>query len=103
MGVGSSAGRLGVFGTFFIVPIILPFIYWDKVRQEKLIEESATDWVIVRPAALTNGAARGTYRSGSNVGNFILTRRISRADVADFMLKQLTDDDNIGKAVGLAW
>ncbi len=102
MGVGNSAGRLGILATFFVVPLILPFIFWDKVRQEKLIEESDTDWVIVRPATLTNGPARGTYRHGSNVGNFILGGRISRGDVADFMLKQLTDDDNIGSAIGLA-
>lgn len=102
LGVGSSAGRLGILATFFVVPLVLPFIFWDKVRQEKLIEESDTDWVIVRPATLTNGPARRNYRHGSNVGNFILGRRISRADVADFMLKQLTDDDNIGSAVGLA-
>jgi uncharacterized protein YbjT (DUF2867 family) len=66
-----------------------------------LIEESDTDWVIVRPAVLTNSPARGSYRHGRKVGNFILTRRISRADVADFMLKQLTDDDYIGTAVGV--
>lgn len=101
MGVGNSAGRLGLLGTFLLVPLLLPFIYWDKVRQEKRIEESDVDWVIVRPAVLTNGSASGSYRHGTNVGNFILSRRISRADVADFMLKQLTDDSNIGKAVGL--
>jgi uncharacterized protein YbjT (DUF2867 family) len=102
LGVGNSVGRLGLFGTFFVVPVVLPFIYWDKVRQEKAIEESDVDWVIVRPATLTNKPARGTYRHGRNVGNFILTRSISRADVADFMLKQLTDDTNIGAAVNIA-
>jgi uncharacterized protein YbjT (DUF2867 family) len=103
LGVGDSVGRLGLLGTFFVVPLILPFIFWDKVRQEKLIEESDRDWVIVRPAMLTNEATHGTYRHGRNVGNFILTRRISRADVADFMLKQLTDDDYLGTAVGICW
>ena len=29
--------------------------------------------------------------------------RISRADVADFMLKQLTDDAYVGAAPGLGW
>lgn len=101
LGVGNTVGRLGLMSTFFVVPVILPFYFWDRVRQEKLIEESDVDWVIVRPGVLTNGAARGNYRHGSNVGNFILTRRISRADVADFMLKQLTDDDYIGRAVGV--
>jgi uncharacterized protein YbjT (DUF2867 family) len=103
LGVGSSVGRLGLLFTFFVVPVILPFIFWDKIRQEKLIEESDTDWVIVRPGVLTNAPARGKYRHGRNVGNFIWGNRISRADVADFMLKQLTDDGYVGSAVGLAW
>jgi len=103
LGIGNSVGRLGLLYTFLVVPVILPFIFYDKVRQEKLIEESDTDWVIVRPTALTNAPARGNYRHGHNVGNYFLTKRISRADVADFMLKQLTDDDYIGSAVGVAW
>ena len=103
LGVGNSVGRLGLLFTFFVVPVILPFIFYDKVRQEKLIEESDTDWVIVRPAVLTNAPARGKYRHGRNVGNYFWTNRVARADVADFMLKQLTDDDYMGSAVGVAW
>jgi uncharacterized protein YbjT (DUF2867 family) len=101
LGVGNAVGRLGLMSTFFVVPLILPFYFWDRVRQEKLIEESDTDWVIVRPCVLNNAEAKGNYRHGPNVGNFILTRRISRADVADFMLKQLTDDAYIGAAPGV--
>jgi putative NADH-flavin reductase len=103
LGIGNSAGRLGLLYTFFVIPLILPFIFWDKVRQEKLIAESGVDWVIVRPAVLTNGAARGSYRHGPNLGNFVWTNRIARADVADFMLKQLTDDTYLGTAVAVCW
>ena len=103
LGIGNSVGRLGLLYTFFVIPLILPFIFWDKVRQEKLIAESGVDWVIVRPAVLTNGAARGSYRHGPNLGNFLRTNRISRADVADFMLKQLTDDTYLGTAVAVCW
>lgn len=101
LGVGSAVGRLGLLSTFFMIPVILPFYFWDRVRQEKLIEESDADWVIVRPCVLTNSEPKGSYRHGANVGNYILTRRIARADVADFMLKQLTDDEHIGTAVGV--
>jgi uncharacterized protein YbjT (DUF2867 family) len=103
LGIGNTVGRLGLLYTFFVVPLILPFIFYDKVRQEKLIEESDSDWVIVRPAVLSNAPARGRYRHGRNVGNYLWTNRIARGDVADFMLKQLTDDDYIGSAVGVAW
>jgi uncharacterized protein YbjT (DUF2867 family) len=101
LGIGNSVGRLGLLFTFFVIPLILPFIFWDKVRQEKLIAESGVDWVIVRPAVLTKGAARGSYRPWPNLGNFVWTNRISRADVADFMLKQLIDDTYLGTAVAV--
>jgi putative NADH-flavin reductase len=103
LGVGNSVGRLGLLYTFLVVPLLLPFVFYDKVRQEKLIEESETDWVIVRPAVLTNAPARGNYRHGRNIGNYLFTNRIARADVADFMLKQLTDDDYIGSAGAVVW
>ena len=103
LGIGSTAGRGGVFATLFVYPIILPFYSWDKLRQEKLIEESDLDWVIVRPAALTNGAARGKYRYGPKAENYFLPVRISRADVAAFMLQQLSDDRFLGSAVGLCY
>jgi uncharacterized protein YbjT (DUF2867 family) len=101
LGVGSAVGRLGLLSTFLFVPLVLPFYFWDRVRQEKMIEESDVDWVIIRPGILTNHAATGSYRHGRNVGNFILGKRISRADVADFMLKQLTDDTYVGAAPGV--
>lgn len=103
LAIGNSAGRGGLLATFFVYPLILPFYMWDKLRQEKLIEESNLDWVIVRPAALTNGPARGQYRHGAEVGSYVLPVRISRADVAAFMLKQLADDTYLGSAVGLCY
>lgn len=101
LGVGSAVGRLGLLATFVFVPMILPFYFWDRLRQEKLIEESDADWVIVRPGILTNRAATGSYRHGRNVGNFIIGKKISRTDVADFMLRQLTDDTYVGAAPGI--
>jgi putative NADH-flavin reductase len=92
LGLGNSAGRMGLCYTFIIIPLILPLYFWDKTRQERLIAASKTEWVIVRPGALTNGVRRGTYRHGRNVGSFIWTVRISRADAADFMLNQLIDN-----------
>ena len=50
LGVGSAVGRLGLPATFGFVPLVLPFYFWDRVRQEKSVEDSNVDWVIVRPA-----------------------------------------------------
>jgi putative NADH-flavin reductase len=61
----------------------------DKRRAEAALRAGALDWTIVYPPALTNGAATGQYRHGEQLR---LTGRasISRADVAEFMLAQLT-------------
>lgn len=101
LGLGDSAGRLGLLYTLFVIPVILPFYFWDKTRQERAIARSSLEWVIVRPGALTNGAARGAYRHGRAIGSFFLTVAISRADVADFMLDQLTSNTYLRSAPGV--
>ena len=104
LGVGDAAGRLGLLPTLSFVPLILPFYFWDRVRQETLIADNIDiDWVIVRPAALTNGPARGDYRHGFKVGSYVWPSRVSRADVADFMLRQLNDDSYVGTAPGICY
>nr|MDA8171876.1 NAD(P)H-binding protein [Nitrospiraceae bacterium] len=63
----------------------------DKEEMEREIEESGLEWVIARPVALTNGEKTGSYRAGPDLklGFF---PRVSRADVADFMLSRLESD-----------
>ena len=100
LGVGDSFGRLGLYYTLFVIPVILPFYFWDKGRQEAIIRASAADWIIVRPGALNNGEPRGVARRGRDVGSFLWTVRISRADVAAFMLDQLTHDTYLRASPG---
>jgi putative NADH-flavin reductase len=103
LGVGNSAGRMGLYYTLFVIPVILPFYFWDKARQERLIAASRLEWVVVRPGVLTNGAKRGRYRHGLAIGNVVSTVRISRADVADFMLNQMSDNTYLRAAAGVCW
>ncbi|MBM4167762.1 MAG: SDR family oxidoreductase [Ignavibacteria bacterium] len=99
LGIGDSRGRLGVYYTFFVIPFMTYFYFRDKERQEEIISLSPLDYTIVRPGQLTNGRKRGTYRYGANLGSYFLTRTISRSDVADFMLNQLSTDKHLRKAV----
>jgi len=92
LGVGDSRGRLGILYTFFLIPLLLYFYFQDKELQEKCIMQSSLDWIIVRPAALTNGKQTGVVREGKDIGSLLFTHRISRADVASFMLSELRDD-----------
>ncbi|MDH3494531.1 MAG: SDR family oxidoreductase [Acidobacteriota bacterium] len=103
LGIGDSAWRMGLYYTLLVIPIILPFYFFDKTRQERLIADSGLEWVIVRPGALNNSAKRDLLRHGTGVGGFLLTVRISRADVAGFMLDQLESNDYLGSAPGVSW
>jgi nucleoside-diphosphate-sugar epimerase len=103
LGIGDSVGRMGLYYSLFVIPVVLPVYFWDKTRQERLIAASKVEWVIVRPGVLTNADGRGAYRHGRRTGSFLWTVRIARADVAHFMLKQLSDDSYLGTAVGVCW
>jgi putative NADH-flavin reductase len=103
LGVGDSKWRMGVVHNLIAIPLFLRNIFADKEVQEQIIASSTLDWVIVRPAALTNGKQRNVYRVGSDIGHWFIPSRISRADVASFMLKQVTDGEYLRKTPGLAY
>lgn len=101
LGINDSRFKLGLYYTVFTIPIILFFYFLDKSKQEKLIMESDLDWTIVRPGQLMNGKLRTSYRHGTKVGHYLLTKMISRASVAHFMLKNLESNIYLHKAVGI--
>jgi len=71
----------------------------DHEAKEAAIAESFVDWTIVRPPKLTNGRLTASYRVGEDIRARSPLPLMSRADVADFMLRQLTDTAFIRKAV----
>jgi putative NADH-flavin reductase len=89
-GIGDSKGRVPVIFRNVLFPLLMKEEYEDKEAQEQLIRQSTLDWTIVRPARLTNGSRTGNYRMKASL-EFSLQSSISRADVADCLLKQLTD------------
>ena len=96
IGVGDSKGHVGFLYDRIIRPFVVKNIYDDKERQEEAIKQSDDlDWVIVRPARLTDEPAKGEYKVF--LGGTYTAKTISRADVANFMLAQLTDDTYVGK------
>jgi putative NADH-flavin reductase len=66
-------------------------MFADKVIQEREVQQSDLDWIIIRPATLTDGPKTGNYKAGVPL-SIGLNAKISRADVADFLLKQVVDD-----------
>jgi len=103
MGVGDSRSNLGFFTKYIVVPIFLRHAFADHEKQESVIRLSSLDWTIVRPPHLKDGPRIGEYKHGIQIGEREIQGKISRADVADFMLNQLTDDTYLRKEVGISY
>jgi putative NADH-flavin reductase len=88
LGVGDSQDQIPLVFRV-LMKITLGKVMAAKEEQERLIRAAALDWTIVRPGGLTDGPKTGTYRSG--LDKSLTAARLSRADVADFVLSQLTD------------
>jgi len=71
----------------------------DHAEKEQLIKASQSEWTIVHAPKLTNGSKKGIYRTGEIIKPKTFLPTLSRADVADFMLKQLTDRTFLCKTV----
>jgi putative NADH-flavin reductase len=88
----SSAGVSGNDGGFWfgkiIKPLFLRHVFADKVRQIEVIRQSKANWVIIRPVTLTDSPKTGRYRINDGAPT---SKSVPRADVADFMLKLMTD------------
>lgn len=105
LSIGDSKAQqkqLGLLYNIILIPFLLRNMFQDKEVQERYIMESNLDWIIVRPGILTNGPRTCVYRSFSP-NDTSIGSKISRADVADFMLKQLSENTNIHKAISLSY
>ena len=98
VGAGETKGHGGFLYDRILFPLFTKRMYEDKDIQEGLIQKSSLDWVIVRPAMFREGTAPGKFEAVTDVRGVTLTR-VSRAEVAAFVLDQLTDDRYLRKAV----
>ncbi len=80
------------------VPLLFHNSAADHELNERMIEQSHLDWIIVRPPMLTDGERTGIYRGGERLRARAIIPQFSRADLAEFMLKQLADDTFLDKA-----
>lgn len=97
IGAGESRGHGGFLYDRIVQPLLLKTAYQDKDREERLLKESGLDWIIVRPGFLTNGPRKGKYRVLTDLRG-VKAGKISRADVAGFILEQSQKRDYVGKA-----
>jgi putative NADH-flavin reductase len=103
LGVRDGRNQLRFLGQYIIAPLVLRNVAADHEVKEALITRSRLPWIIVRPPRLTKGPRTGVYRSGERIVATSLIPTLSRADVADFMLKQLTDDTYLHNTVSVMY
>lgn len=88
IGVHESRRAVG-FVLRYLAPIPLRAEIADHEAKERLVKASSLDWTIVRPPKLTDGPRTGRYRTGETIRTRAPVPTLSRADTADFMLREL--------------
>ncbi len=95
VGAGRASGR---FGAAAIVRMVMRDVMDDKEIQERDVMASATDWTLVRPVKLNHKPLTGHVQSGETLP-WSLASGISHADVADFMVRSLSDRGTFRKGL----
>ncbi|MER5392912.1 SDR family oxidoreductase [Saccharopolyspora sp. NPDC002686] len=106
--VVSNSGMItdgdGALTKHLVKPILWRFLkhpWTDMVHMEEVVRASSADWTIIRPPMLTEGPRTGRYRTAVDRtvrgGN-----KISRADLADCILRNLSEKTAIHTAIALA-
>ena len=103
LGAGDSRGNLNLFWKYLMFGALLRGAYADHQEQEHHVRESDLDWTIVRPGAFTDGDRTGDYRHGFAGDDRTTQLKISRADVADFMLRLLHEDSYLRGTPALSY
>lgn len=96
IGAGDSEGHGGFVYDKLFKPLLVNTIYQDKNRQEEILRKHYNNWIIVRPGFLNNGKLTEQYRILTDLKG-IVAGKISRKDVAHFILKQAETPTFIGK------
>jgi putative NADH-flavin reductase len=81
-----------------LIRLLLRAIYVDKEAGEEVIRRSGLDWTLVYPTTLTDAPRAGRYRAGERL-DLRGMPRISRADLADFLVSQIADTSYLRQGV----
>lgn len=83
-----------------LIKTVMKNTYLDHEQQEWAVRASTLEWVIVRPAMLIDGPVTGRFED-DQIAASLPEGKVSRADVANFVLQQLTDDRYLRHAVSI--
>ena len=79
-----------------LIKLLLKDVFVDRENQLAVLESSKVEWVAVRVSRLTDGPATGCVKAF--FGNPSPSLKVTRSDLADFMLEQLTSDTWLNQA-----
>lgn len=82
----------------FMVKTLLGDTYHDIIETGETIAKSQLDWTIVRLPMLSNNQSTGKVHVGYTGDGQVKLFSLTRADLADFLLKQLNDNTYLHKA-----
>ena len=100
-GVGDTHARSPLLARI-MYRLLLSDIFADKAAGEAIVRASSLDWTIAYPTMLTDGPRTGRYRAGESLELHGMPK-ISRADVADFLLRKLAAREFVRKGVVLSY
>lgn len=101
---GFGAGESKNYLSFFMRTVISLFLkdqYINKTVMEEIITKSTLKWEIIRPGMLTNGDAQSTYKVISELQKGMKVGKISRADVAQFLITEAENQLRLYQYVAL--
>ena len=102
LGVRESWANLNFWWKRVMFGVLLAPVFRDHVIQEQLVEASGLDWTIVRPSAFTDADTQRPVIEDLPVTARGLDLKISRAELARFLARQVVDPAYLGRAVGLS-
>ena len=91
LGAHESWSNLNFFWKRIMFGLLLRPVFHDHELQESLVRASGLNWTIVRPGAFTDGPATNAFKEDFPPTERSLSLKISRADIAVFLSKQLSD------------
>jgi len=87
--------------TYLLGRLLFPGVIVDASGMEEALRTSVLDWTIIRPPELTDQPYTGSYRVGE--GRLpAFGFKISRANVAEFMVKAAESKESVSKVFGVS-
>jgi putative NADH-flavin reductase len=102
LGLGESWQNLNFFWKHIMFGLFLKKAFEDHRLQESLICDSSLEYTIVRPSAFTGQPSDPNFKVGFEAHERNLNLKISREDIAGFMVNQIKSREFMRKAVSIS-